>query len=115
MSLGFEGERNAATARDREGGIDAPRAEKGAPSAGSAPPALPPKLYKIGDVMQFTGLSRQTLHNYTMLGLITEEARTPSGHRLYGESVFYRLKRIQELKSRMSLKEVRDTLERGEG
>ena len=75
---------------------------------------VPRKLYKIGEVMQFTGLSRQTLHNYTMLGLITEEERTPSGHRLYGEAVFYRLKRIQELKSHMSLKEVRETLQKGE-
>ena len=76
----------------------------------SRPRRAPPKLYKIGEVMQFTGLSRQTIHNYTMLGLITEESRTPSGHRLYGEAVFERLERIQELKKRMSLKEVRETL-----
>ena len=72
------------------------------------------KLYKIGEVMRYSGLSRQTIHNYTMLGLITEEERTPSGHRLYGESVFYRLERIQRLKQRMSLKEVREALGRGE-
>ncbi len=80
-----------------------------------ASPRPPIKLYKIGEVMAHTGLSRQTIHNYTMLGLITEEARTPSGHRLYGESVFYRLERIADLKVRMSLKEVREVLERGEG
>ncbi len=76
--------------------------------------APPPKLYKIGEVMQYTGLSRQTIHNYTMLGLITEEARTPSGHRLYGEGVFERLRRIQELKAHASLREVRERLESGE-
>ena len=64
--------------------------------------------------MEYSGLSRQTIHNYTMLGLISEETRTPSGHRLYGEGVFARLERIQELKSRMSLKEVREALESGE-
>ncbi len=86
-------------------------------SDGNAPPPVagpPRKLYKIGEVMQYTGLSRQTIHNYTMLGLITEDERTPSGHRLYGEAVFHRLGRIQELKQRMSLKEVRDILDRGE-
>ena len=70
----------------------------------------PRKLYKIGEVIQYSGISRQTLHNYTVLGLITEEERTPSGHRLYGESVFERLERIQDLKVRMSLKEVREEL-----
>ena len=39
------------------------------------------KLYKIGEVMQYTNLSRQTLHNYTVAGLIHEARRTISGHR----------------------------------
>lgn len=60
--------------------------------------------------MKFSGISRQTLHNYTMLGLITEEERTPSGHRLYGEEVFELLRMINDLKQRMSLKEVRRAL-----
>ena len=38
----------------------------------------PRKLYKIGEVMKHTSLSRQTIHNYTMMGLIIEEERTPS-------------------------------------
>lgn len=77
-----------------------------------SPPRRPPrKLYKIGEVIQYSGISRQTLHNYTVLGLITEEERTPSGHRLYGEAVFERLERIQDLKNRMSLREVRDYLD----
>jgi len=40
----------------------------------------PKKLFKIGEVMRYTGLSRQTLHNYTMMGLIQEAERTDSGH-----------------------------------
>jgi hypothetical protein len=73
--------------------------------------AAPPKLYKIGELIAHTGISRQTLHNYTMLGLITEEGRTDSGHRLYGETVFERLARITELKKRHSLREVLEILE----
>ncbi len=74
-------------------------------------PQIPRKLFKIGEVMAHTGISRQTLHNYTMLGLITEEERTESGHRLYGEEVFHRLARIADLKKRHSLKEVREILD----
>lgn len=58
----------------------------------------PKKLFKIGEVMRYTGLSRQTVHNYTMLGLIREEERTESGHRLYGADVFERIVRIIKLK-----------------
>lgn len=60
-------------------------------------PLIPRKLFKIGEVMRYSGLSRQTIHNYTMLGLLTEEERTESGHRLYGEEVFERIARIKEL------------------
>lgn len=58
------------------------------------------KLYKIGEVMQYTGLSRQTIHNYTLTGLIQEAKRTASGHRLYDESVFERLEQIKILQSK---------------
>jgi len=74
---------------------------------------IPRKLFKIGEVMRFTGLSRQTIHNYTTLGLITEEERTESGHRLYGEDVFRRLRRIEDLKGQKTLKEIRQILGRG--
>ena len=55
------------------------------------------KLYKMGEVMQYSGLSRQTLHNYTVTGLIDEARRTLSGHRLYGEEVFDRLVHVKML------------------
>ena len=58
------------------------------------------KLFKIGEVMQYSGLSHQTLHNYTLAGLIQEARRTPSGHRLYDESVFDRLEQIKILQSK---------------
>lgn len=72
--------------------------------------APPRKLYRIGEVMQHSGLSRQTLHNYTVFGLISEAERTTGGHRLYEESVFERLEQIEALKRSRSLKEIRDLL-----
>ena len=73
---------------------------------------IPKKLYRIGDIMRYTGLSRQTLHNYTVLGLIREEERTQGGHRLYPECVFERLSRIHELRRTNTLREIREMLER---
>lgn len=68
---------------------------------------IPRKLYKIGEVMRYSGLTRQTIHNYTVFGLITEAERTESGHRLYGEKVFSRLERIRKLKEKgKSLREI---------
>ena len=58
------------------------------------------KLYKTGEVMQYTSLSRQTLHNYTVAGLIHEARRTISGHRLYDESAFDRLEQIKILQAK---------------
>ena len=74
------------------------------------PDNQPPKHYKIGEVMRYSGLSRQTLHNYTMLGLISPVTRTESGHRLYGAEVFDRLKKIAMLKRHRTLSEVKDLL-----
>ncbi len=71
----------------------------------------PRKLYRVSEIVRHTGVSRQTLHNYTQMGLITEEERTPAGHRLYPESVFGRLARIDRLKKHKTLKQVRQLLE----
>ncbi|MEM7235642.1 MAG: MerR family transcriptional regulator [Planctomycetota bacterium] len=71
----------------------------------------PKKLYKIGEVIRYSGLTRQTIHNYTMFGLLTEAERTESGHRLYGEDVFPRIERIKDLRAAgKSLKEIRKLL-----
>ncbi len=73
------------------------------------------KLFKMGEVMQYTGLSRQTLHNYTLAGLIQEARRTPSGHRLYDESVFDRLEQIKTLQAkRYTLFQIKKILEEKE-
>ena len=65
------------------------------------------KLYRIGDIVRNTPFSRQTIHNYTTMGLIREAEWTEGGHRLYDESVFERLSRIMELRKTKSLFEIR--------
>jgi DNA-binding transcriptional MerR regulator len=74
---------------------------------------VPVKLFRIGEVMHYSGLSRQTVHNYTLLGLIKETDRTGGGHRLYAEDVFERLKHIEDLKKTKTLKEIRRILNSG--
>lgn len=70
------------------------------------------KLFKIGEVMQYSGLSRQTLHNYTVSGLIDEARRTLSGHRLYDETVFDRIEHIKMLQEKnYTLTQIKKILE----
>jgi len=71
---------------------------------------IPTKLYRIGEVVSYTPFSRQTIHNYTTMGLIREAKWTEGGHRLYDESVFERLARIIELKKTKTLSEIREIL-----
>lgn len=73
----------------------------------------PEKLYRIGEVMEHTGLSRQTLHFYATLGLIREKRRTASGYRLFPAEVFRDLDRVRRLQRRgKTLREIRDVLQR---
>lgn len=67
----------------------------------------PPRRYRVGEIAQHTGLSRQTIHNYTTMGLICEVERTHGGHRLYDQRVFFRLRRILTLKGRKRMEEIR--------
>ena len=71
----------------------------------------PEKLFKIGEVMEYSRLSRQTVHNYTVLGLIQEARRTASGHRLYREDTFNRLQEIERLKKSKTLREIKEYFE----
>lgn len=74
--------------------------------------APPPKLYKVGELAAYTGLTRQTIHNYTRWGLIHEAGWTAGGHRVYPASVFGRLRRILQLRRRRTVDEIRDILDR---
>ena len=71
---------------------------------------IPAKLYRIGELVRYTPLSRQTIHNYTIMGLIREAQWTDGGHRLYDESVFERLSKIVELKKTKTLWEIRQII-----
>jgi hypothetical protein len=72
---------------------------------------LPPKLYRIGEVMEHSGFSRQTIHNYTAMGLIRESRWTEKGHRLYDADVFRYLALIKHLKNRFSLAQIKRMLD----
>jgi DNA-binding transcriptional MerR regulator len=71
---------------------------------------VPAKRYRIGELVRYSPFSRQTIHNYTIMGLIREAEWTQGGHRLYDESVFDRLSRIMELRETKSLNEIRRIL-----
>ncbi len=71
---------------------------------------IPTKLYRIGELVRCTPFSRQTIHNYTIMGLIREAQWTEGGHRLYDESVFEKLSKIFELKKTKTLWEIRRIL-----
>jgi DNA-binding transcriptional MerR regulator len=75
---------------------------------------VPARLYRIGDLVRYTPFSRQTIHNYTTMGLIREAEWTEGGHRLYDESVFERLSKIMEMKKTKSLFEIRRILSKQE-
>lgn len=77
---------------------------------------VPPKLYRIGEVVDYSGVSRQTIHNYTTMGLLHESRWTSGGHRLYDESVFERLDKIAQLKAASkSMQDIRDYFMQLEG
>ena len=82
------------------------RSEPAGPGPARRP--RPPKLYRIGEVVEYARLSRQTVHNYTTMGLLREANRTGGGHRLYDESVFQRLDEIAEMRLRgASIQQIR--------
>ncbi len=70
----------------------------------------PERRFRIGELIRHTPFSRQTIHNYTIMGLIRESEWTEGGHRLYDESVFDRLAMIARLKETKSLSEIRHLL-----
>lgn len=70
----------------------------------------PAKLYRIGEIIRYYPVSRQTIHNYTIMGLIRETQWTNGGHRLYDESVFERLAEIDEMKKTKSLEQIKELL-----
>ena len=54
-------------------------------------------LYSPGEVVTRAGISRQDLHNYTVLGLLSPAERTNTGRRYYDASVFRRIRLIRRM------------------
>lgn len=73
---------------------------------------IPVKFYRIGELVSYTPFSRQTIHNYTIMGLIREAKWTEGGHRLYDETVFERLSQIIQLRKTKTLSEIKEILMR---
>ena len=73
---------------------------------------VPVKTYRIGEVVRYTPFTRQTIHNYTTMGLIQESGWTDGGHRLYDASVFKTLSRILELRKTNTLAKIRVMLKK---
>jgi DNA-binding transcriptional MerR regulator len=54
----------------------------------------PGRLYSVGEVAGFTGVTVRTLHHYDEIGLLAPSARSHAGHRRYGDADLDRLQRI---------------------
>ena len=66
-------------------------------------------LFRSGEVIKRSGVSRQILYQYTAMGLVEEAQRTENGHRLYGHDIFDRLRLIRELNnSGYALKDIKE-------
>jgi hypothetical protein len=82
----------------------------------SAPPPSPPpapevkqKLIKAGELSRRTGLTRQALHQYVLMGLIEPVTITKGGQRLFSEEIENHVKLIRNLRSQgYTLKDVKD-------
>ena len=53
---------------------------------------------RVGDLARATGLTVRALHHYDELGLVVPSARTPAGHREYGDADVRRLYRVVALR-----------------
>lgn len=76
-------------------------------------PPKPPKWYRMGELVAYSGLSRQTIHNYSTMGLLPAIHWTRGGHRMYDESALDRLDVIAHLRAkRVSLRKIREWFSR---
>jgi DNA-binding transcriptional MerR regulator len=55
------------------------------------------KLLKAGELARRTGLTRQSLHQYVLLGLLEPVDQTRGGQRLFSEDAVARIKLIHDL------------------
>jgi len=63
-------------------------------------------VYRIGELAEKAGVSRQVVGTYCMYGLLSEASRTPGGQRLFDEAAVRRIRLIQDLNRRYTLREI---------
>lgn len=102
------------------GATPAPSAQlaASAPAVSTAPAALKSKkpLYKAGELSRRTGLTRQALHQYVLMGLLEPEETTKGGQRLFAEDAEARVNMIRRLCANgYTLKSVKDYFFRARG
>jgi len=68
------------------------------------------ELWKAGELARETGLTRQALHQYVMLGLLDPADTTEGGQRLFDKSAVGRVQLIRDLCAinNYTLRDVRD-------
>jgi len=71
-------------------------------------PHHPERPYRIGDLAEKVGVSRQVISTYCMYGLLSEVDRTPGGQRLFDKNAVRRIRLIQDLNRRYTLREIRE-------
>jgi DNA-binding transcriptional MerR regulator len=69
-----------------------------------------PKPIKAGELARLTGLTRQSLHQYVLLGLLVPVGQTQGGQRLFNQDAVTRIKLIHDLcDNGYTLQSIRDT------
>ncbi|MFH0938837.1 MAG: MerR family transcriptional regulator [Planctomycetota bacterium] len=67
------------------------------------------KLWKVGELAKQTGLTRQSLHQYALLGLLIPVDMTKGGQRLFATDAAERVKLIRNLLAYgYTLRDIRD-------
>ena len=73
------------------------------------------KLYKTGEVLRRTGISREVFYRYLTMGLIKPDATSPGGHNLFSEAVFRHIELIRKLNTpEFTLRDIKETYFRDE-
>jgi DNA-binding transcriptional MerR regulator len=72
------------------------------------------ELLKTKDILEKTGISRQVLQQYIVMGLVKEKEKTAGGHRRFGRDTIRRIGLIQQLnKSGYTLRDIREVFKTG--
>jgi len=72
------------------------------------------ELLKTRDILEKTGISRQMLQQYIVMGLVKEKEKTKGGHRRFGRETIKKIKIIQQLnRSGYTLRDIRESFKTG--